>query len=716
MDTTWRKEYLLENLGCANCAAKMEEQINKLGEIKNVSVNFVTKTLFIEVLATKAESQLIEEINQIVTRIEPDVVVYDKNSLEQRRSAEKQKNTKKLTLKSLDQEIIKIALAIAIFAVALIFPFYSLIELSLFVLSYIIAGHKVLLRAVRNIFRGQLFDENFLMTLATLGAFAIGEYPEAVAVMLFYLIGEYFQDLAVDRSRKSITDLLKIKSDYANLATEKEIIKVIPESVKRGDTIIVKPGEKIPLDGEIISGSSTVDTSNITGEAVPRGVKSGDTVLSGFVNNYGLLTVRVTKEYKESTVARILDLVQNASSKKAPTENFITKFAKYYTPFIVVFALLVAFIPPLLFADASLADWVYRALIFLVISCPCALVISIPLGFFGGIGAASKNGILIKGGNYLEALNYVDTIVFDKTGTLTEGVFKVTQKTPAAGFSEQELLKYAVAAETYSNHPIAKSILQAYEGEIVRDKVESFQEIAGQGIKVKIANEEILVGNNKLMLNENIKHLEPIAVGTVVHVAANQQYVGFLVISDQVKLDSRPAIAALKKLGIKQNVMLTGDKKEIGTKIAAELGIDQVLTELLPHQKVEKLEKLLQEKSTKSKIAFVGDGINDTPALARADIGIAMGGLGSDAVIELADIVLMTDEPTKIVSAIKIAKQTKRVVWQNIFFAFGVKLIILLFGVFGLATMWEAVFADVGVALLAVLNAMRVLNANYSVE
>jgi len=716
MDTTWRKEYLLENLGCANCAAKMEEQINKLGEIKNVSVNFVTKTLFIEVLATKAESQLIEEINQIVTRIEPDVVVYDKNSLEQRRSAEKQKNTKKLTLKSLDQEIIKIALAIAIFAVALIFPFYSLIELSLFVLSYIIAGHKVLLRAVRNIFRGQLFDENFLMTLATLGAFAIGEYPEAVAVMLFYLIGEYFQDLAVDRSRKSITDLLKIKSDYANLATEKEIIKVIPESVKRGDTIIVKPGEKIPLDGEIISGSSTVDTSNITGEAVPRGVKSGDTVLSGFVNNYGLLTVRVTKEYKESTVARILDLVQNASSKKAPTENFITKFAKYYTPFIVVFALLVAFIPPLLFADASLADWVYRALIFLVISCPCALVISIPLGFFGGIGAASKNGILIKGGNYLEALNYVDTIVFDKTGTLTEGVFKVTQKTPAAGFSEQELLKYAVAAETYSNHPIAKSILQAYEGEIVRDKVESFQEIAGQGIKVKIANEEILVGNNKLMLNENIKHLEPIAVGTVVHVAANQQYVGFLVISDQVKLDSRPAIAALKKLGIKQNIMLTGDKKEIGTKIAAELGIDQVLTELLPHQKVEKLEKLLQEKSTKSKIAFVGDGINDTPALARADIGIAMGGLGSDAVIELADIVLMTDEPTKIVSAIKIAKQTKRVVWQNIFFAFGVKLIILLFGVFGLATMWEAVFADVGVALLAVLNAMRVLNANYSVE
>jgi len=716
MDTTWRKEYLLENLGCANCAAKMEEQINKLGEIKNVSVNFVTKTLFIEVLATKAESQLIEEINQIVTRIEPDVVVYDKNSLEQRRSAEKQKNTKKLTLKSLDQEIIKIALAIAIFAVALIFPFYSLIELSLFVLSYIIAGHKVLLRAVRNIFRGQLFDENFLMTLATLGAFAIGEYPEAVAVMLFYLIGEYFQDLAVDRSRKSITDLLKIKSDYANLATEKEIIKVIPESVKRGDTIIVKPGEKIPLDGEIISGSSTVDTSNITGEAVPRGVKSGDTVLSGFVNNYGLLTVRVTKEYKESTVARILDLVQNASSKKAPTENFITKFAKYYTPFIVVFALLVAFIPPLLFADASLADWVYRALIFLVISCPCALVISIPLGFFGGIGAASKNGILIKGGNYLEALNYVDTIVFDKTGTLTEGVFKVTQKTPAAGFSEQELLKYAVAAETYSNHPIAKSILQAYEGEIVRDKVESFQEIAGQGIKVKIANEEILVGNNKLMLNENIKYLEPIATGTVVHVAVNQQYVGFLVISDQVKLDSRPAITALKKLGIKQNVMLTGDKKEIGTKIAAELGIDQVLTELLPHQKVEKLEKLLQEKSTKSKIAFVGDGINDTPALARADIGIAMGGLGSDAVIELADIVLMTDEPTKIVSAIKIAKQTKRVVWQNIFFAFGVKLIILLFGVFGLATMWEAVFADVGVALLAVLNAMRVLNANYSVE
>lgn len=700
-----RKEILLEGLCCANCAGKIERESNNIDGVKSATVDFISTKLIMEIDDSAQQNVIVDNVKRIVKRIEPDVNVVvidnkDKTLKSKNEQAEEEGNK---------SEIIRLAIGAIIFLIATAMKFSNSVELLLYLASYVLVGGEVVLGALRNIRRGQVFDENFLMSIATIGAFAIGEYPEGVAVMLFYQIGELFQDLAVNRSRKSISALMDIRPDFANLKINDDIKKVEPEEVKIGDIIIVKPGEKVPLDGKVIEGNSMVDTAALTGESVPREVGVGDNILSGVINKNGLLTIEVEKEFGDSTVAKILDLVQNASSKKAPTENFITKFARYYTPAVVFSALALAIIPPLVIDGAIFSDWIYRALAFLVVSCPCALVVSIPLGFFGGIGGASKNGILVKGGNYLEALNYVEIVVFDKTGTLTKGVFKVTEIKPQNNISEDELIAYAAFAENYSNHPIATSILRAYGREIATDKVKNHEEISGHGVKVVIEGQEVLVGNYKLMNKENISYNEVETIGTIVHVAVDKKYAGYIVISDEVKDDSAKAIKALKAIGVKKTVMLTGDNKTVGAKIAKELGLDEVYAELLPDQKVEKLELLYKEKSAKGKIVFVGDGINDAPVLARADIGIAMGGVGSDAAIEAADVVIMTDEPSKIASAIKIAKKTRNIVMQNIVFALGVKIIILVLVAFGMGTMWEAVFGDVGVALIAVLNAMRAM-------
>lgn len=597
----------------------------------------------------------------------------------------------------------------AIMAAGIWAPVSGLMELAIFLVAYLTIGGDVVWRAARNIVRGRVFDENFLMSLATVGAFATGQYSEGVAVMLFYQIGELFQGIAVNRSRKSIKSLLDIRPDYANLKSGNQTIRVSPEEVEIGDIIVVRPGEKVPLDGNVLEGSSAMDTSALTGESVPREVEPGSEVLSGFINKNGVLTIEVTKDFGESTVSKILDLVQNASNKKAPTENFITKFARYYTPAVVIIAVLLGLVPPLILADASFSDWIYRALVFLVISCPCALVVSIPLGFFGGIGAASKNGILVKGSNYLEALNDVKYVVFDKTGTLTKGAFTVTGIYPQKDFSKDELLEYAAFAEIHSSHPIAVSVRSAYGKEIPESTIEDYNEISGHGIRVSVRGKEVLAGNSKLMKAENISFSSPNETGTLVHVAVDKKYAGYLVISDEPKEDSAQAISTLRAIGIKRTVMLTGDAQPVAEAVGKKLGLDEVHAELLPQNKVEQIERLGRMKMPQEKIAFVGDGINDTPVLAQADVGIAMGGLGSDAAIEAADIVIMTDEPSKVGEAIHIAKRTRVIVWQNIIFAMGVKIIFLSLGAFGIATMWEAVFADVGVTLLAVLNAMRVM-------
>lgn len=609
-----------------------------------------------------------------------------------------------------------------IYLVVGVINFAPVMELSFYGLSYILIGGEVVIKAIRNIFRGRIFDEYFLMTLATLGAFVIEEYPEAVAVMLFYRIGEFFQDIAVKRSRRSIQSLLDIRPDYANLQRAEGMIQVKPEEVTIGEVIIIKPGERVPLDGKIISGHSMMDTSALTGESVPRSVKPGDGILSGFINTSGVLSVEVTKEFAESTVTKILDLVENAAHKKAPTENLITKFARYYTPIVVGVAVILAVIPPLLISGALFSDWLYRALVFLVVSCPCALVISIPLGFFGGIGAASRKGILVKGGNYLEALNNVDSIVFDKTGTLTKGVFKVSRLVPANGFTEEQLLEAAAFAEVYSTHPIAKSILEAYSLEanskvISKKQIDSYEEIAGLGVKVVAEGKTIYAGNRKLMqkagiaLNkQEVNRSE--ALGTVVHVSRDDKYSGYLIISDEIKDDTVSAIAGLRQMGISKLVMLTGDDKDIASHVAEKIQLDEFFAELLPHEKVTKLEEIYTTKG-QGTLIFVGDGINDAPVLARADVGVAMGGLGSDAAIEAADVVLITDEPSKIVTAIRIAKRTRSIVWQNIIIALVVKGIVLVLGAGGIATLWAAVFADVGVALIAILNALRVLNTRF---
>ncbi len=578
----------------------------------------------------------------------------------------------------------------------------------IYIISYLLVGAKIVQKAVKNILKGEVFDENFLMAIATLGAFGIGEFPEAVAVMLFYQIGELFQDYALDKSRKSIASLMDIRPDYANVNRNSKIEKVNPSDVKIGEIITVKPGEKIPLDGIIKTGSSMVDTSALTGESIPREVTVGDDVLSGYINKNGLLTIEVVKEFGESTVSKILDLVENASNKKSQSEKFISKFAKYYTPIVVIVALILALIPPFIFKGTTFVEWIYRALTFLVVSCPCALVISIPLGFFGGIGGASKIGVLIKGSNYLEMLSNTEIVVFDKTGTLTEGVFEV-QNVNAIGISQKELIKIVAYAENFSNHPTAESIKRAYGEEINKELVGKTEEISGYGIEAIVEDKEVLVGNEKLMKKRNIDFEKCNEVGTILYVAINNKFAGHILISDKIKNDSKLAIDELKKLNVKKTVMLTGDRKEVGEAVAKKLELDEVYTELLPDGKVKKVEELIKEKSKNGKVVFVGDGINDAPVLALSDIGIAMGGLGSDAAIEAADIVIMTDETSKISKTMKISKKTMRIVKENIIFAIFVKIMVLILSAIGIANMWEAVFADVGVSILAIINSLRML-------
>ena len=607
------------------------------------------------------------------------------------------------------KSLIQIIISFILFLVAMAVPFENdLINKGLYIIAYLIVGLEIVWKAIKNIFRGKVFDEHFLMTVATIGAFAIGEFPEAVAVMLFYQVGELFQDYAVDKSRKSIASLMDIRPDIAFVKRNGNVEKVSPEDVKIGENIVVKPGEKIPLDGVIEEGNSMIDTSALTGESLPREVSIGDEVLSGCINKNGLLTIKVEKEFGESTVSKILDLVENASSKKSKSENFITKFAKYYTPIVVIIAVLLAIIPPFVLNLGEFTEWLYRALTFLVVSCPCALVISIPLGFFGGIGGASKTGILVKGSNYLEALSNTEIVVFDKTGTLTEGVFEV-QKVEANGISKEELLKYAAYAESNSNHPISLSLRKAYNKEINQSSILKTEELAGRGVSSNVEGREILIGNDKLMKEKNISYTPCNEIGTILYVAIDNKYAGYILIADKIKEDSFKAIKELKSNNIKETVMLTGDKKQVGESVTNELGLDKVYTELLPDGKVEKVEELMKDKSEKGKLVFVGDGINDAPVLALSDIGVAMGGLGADSAIEAADVVIMTDEPSKISTAIKISKKTMSIVKQNIVFAIAVKVLVLILTAFGIGTMWEAVFADVGVSVLAIINSLRAL-------
>ena len=579
----------------------------------------------------------------------------------------------------------------------------------IFLISYLLVGIKILKKAIKNILRGKVFDENFLMSLATVGAFAVGEFPEAAMVMILYQIGELFQDYAVNKSRKSIASLMDIRPDYANVYRDDKIEKVNPSEVAIGEIIVIKPGEKIPLDGTVVEGTSMLDTSALTGESVPRKIEVGDDALSGTINETGLIKVKVTKPFGESTVNKILDLVENASSKKSKSEKFITKFAKYYTPTVVIIALIIAFIPPLIIQDATFKEWIYKALSFLVVSCPCALVISIPLGFFGGIGGASKLGILIKGSNALEALADVETIVFDKTGTLTKGVFEV-QDVKNFEIEKEELVRLVAHAEKFSTHPVAESVKRFYNNEIDENIIGNIEEIGGYGIIANIENKEVLVGNDKLMAKKNIAYEKCGEAGTILYVEIDNKFAGYILISDKIKDDSGKALKELKKMNIKKTVMLTGDRKEAANSVGEKLKLDEVFSELLPDGKVEKVEELMKVKSTKGKLAFVGDGINDAPVLVVSDVGIAMGGLGSDAAIEAADIVIMTDEPSKISKAIKISKKTMRIVKENIVFALAVKFIVLLLTVIGVSTMWEAVFADVGVSVIAILNSLRMLH------
>ncbi|MCF2148665.1 cadmium-translocating P-type ATPase [Desmonostoc muscorum LEGE 12446] len=615
---------------------------------------------------------------------------------------------------NLKNEVFPLIVIFSLYAPGVIFEYqlhntlYSIGEYLVFIPAYLLSGWSVLKTAGRNILRGRIFDETFLMTVATLGAIAIHKLPEAVGVMLFYKIGELFQDVAVSRSRNSIKALLEIRPDYANIQTEQGLKKVSPDTVNIGDIIIVKPGEKIPLDGEIIEGNSQVDTSALTGESVPRTVKLGETVLAGTINKIGVLSIKVTKLFDESSIAKILDLVQNAKSKKAETEKFITKFARYYTPIVVFTSLAVALLPPLFISGATSSEWIYRALVLLVISCPCGLVISIPLGYFGGVGGAAKRGILVKGSTFLDTLNIVKTVVFDKTGTLTKGVFQVSEIVAYNGFIEKELLELAAKVESHSNHPIAQSICNAYGDKIDASDVRDYEEIAGYGIRAKVENKVVIAGSDRLLHKEHIYHDTCLVEGTVIHLAVDNIYAGYIVIADEVKEDARQAIQTLKKMGMK-TVMLTGDNQAIASRIAQQLGIDIYEAELLPEEKVNAIEKLLSTADKHSKVAFIGDGINDAPVIARADVGIAMGGLGSDAAIETADIVIMTDAPSKVAEAIQIARKTRQIVWQNIGFALAIKGVFIGLGILGVATMWEAVFADVGVAMLAILNATRAM-------
>ena len=708
-DSYVTKKYLLKGLDCPNCSAKIEKEVGELEGVALSEVNLMKQTLTVSMDHNKAASML-DMVTTIVHSHEPDVEVSEQKADTSVAPDKKEKtpvysdDDKKLTIRLISGAVI--------YAVGMgltLFGHVSLpVELGVLIVAYIILGWDVVWQAVKNITRGQIFDEHFLMSLSTIGAFAIGEYPEAVAVMLFYQVGEFFQSLAVKRSRKSISDLMDIRPDSATVRRNGELVVVAPETVSIGELIVVKPGEKIPLDGIVTDGESMLDTRALTGESVPRSIRKGEEALSGCVNQSGVLTIKVTKSFGESTVTKIIDLVENASSRKAPTENFITTFARYYTPIVVGMAAILAIIPPVILGGGW-SEWLRRGFVFLIVSCPCALVISIPLTFFGGIGAASKRGVLVKGSNYLEALNKVSVVVFDKTGTLTKGVFKVVDITVEFGFTKEQVLEYAAQAESYSNHPIAKSIQEAFGKTIDQSVLSGYEEISGHGIRVLIGGKRVLAGNSKLMDSEKVSYAACQSAGTKVYIAVDGRYAGCIVIADEVKDDSQNAIASLKKIGVEKTVMLTGDDEKIGKAVAEQLGLDEYYAQLLPDQKVEKLEYLDQHKTKGSKLAFVGDGINDAPVLARADVGIAMGGLGSDAAIEAADVVLMTDEPSKLVDAIDVAKATKRIVMQNIIIALGIKSVFLILGALGIAGMWEAVFGDVGVTIIAVLNAMRIL-------
>lgn len=702
--------FILENVSCANCIEKIERNIKGMSEVISVSLNINTGKLIVS-SEKEIRDKLIEEIKDV----EPGVVINEKDK--SYKSDEDDNKNKQGTY--LGKNKVKLIMGSILYAIAIILFEFQLFDISfmdtpdlwkwlIYGSSYLLVGQKVLFSAYRNIKRGQIFDENFLMVVATLGAFGIREFPEAVAVMLFYKIGDTFQERAVKRSRKSIKDLMDIKPEYANIKIGGKVKKVSPEEVNVGDSIIVKPGEKIPLDGIVLEGESMVDNSALTGESVLKNIEPGVEVLNGSINKNGVLLVRVTKEYSESTVSKILHLIEEATAKKAPAEKFITKFARYYTPVVVATALLIAVVPPMFFGGLF-NEWIYRALVFLVVSCPCALVISIPLGFFGGIGKASQGGILVKGSNYLDALNNVNHIVFDKTGTLTEGNFKVDKIHPFNGFSETEIIKKAAYVESNSVHPIANSIIDHYGMEIDNDRIKNYEEKSGKGVKGIIEGKNVIAGNKKMMDLHDIE-IEPVNEdGTIIYISIENKYAGYIKIADRIKKNAKKAIQNLKDKGIQHISLLTGDQDNIAKAVSNKLNIDEYYSELLPHEKVKIIEKILEKQNPKDKLIFVGDGINDAPVLARSDIGVAMGGLGSDAAIEAADIVLMTDEPSKLDDALQVAKKTRKIVWQNIGLALGVKGIVLSLGVLGMATMWEAVFADVGVAILAVINSTRII-------
>lgn len=715
METNRTFKLVLVGLDCANCANKIETRVNNLDDVEEATLNFSTRQLKVLIKESVNKDDVMVNIKKIVNQLEPDVIVKTGETVGAschkgccKETCEQSPQVEGAIFKRLFVDNIALLLGTIIFLIVSVFRLEESVEIALYIVSYLLIGGEVLLVALRNLFRGEIFDENFLMMVATVGAFAIGEYPEAIAVMLFYEIGEIFQGYAVNRSRKSISSLLDIRADHANLVTKSGIKEVVPESVLIGEWIIVKPGERVPLDGEVMEGECYLDTSALTGESVPRLVRVGDEILAGCINTNALITVRVTKVAGESTVARILELVENASSKKAQTEKFITKFARIYTPVVVGLAVLLAIVSTMM--GAGFSTWLYRALSFLVVSCPCALVVSIPLGFFAGLGGASKQGVLIKGGNYLEALNHVETVVFDKTGTLTKGVFKVTEM-KSFTLEARRFLELAAYAESQSTHPIAKSIVEAYGQVIDTKRITSYEEIAGHGIKAMVDDQQILIGNKKLMEQAHIQSVEVETIGTIIHMAVNGDYAGYMVISDEIKENAKAAIAKLKQQGVKRVVMLTGDHSSVANKVANELLVDEVHAELLPGQKVEYVESFLENTSKDKHVVFVGDGMNDAPVLARADIGVAMGGIGSDAAIEAADVVLMEDDPMALCKAINQARQTRIVLYQNIIFALGVKVLVMLLVACGLASMWAAVFADVGVTLLAVINSTRTLKS-----
>ena len=698
------KVYLLKGLDCPNCSAKIEKEVGELDGVTSSTVNLMNQTLTVQA-GTSVAASLLDTVTTIVHSHEPDVEVSEKQleATAPVKAAVYNDEDKKRTIRlAVGAVVYAIGMALTVFA-----KLPTLAELAFLIVAYVILGWDVVWQAVKNITRGQVFDEHFLMSVSTIGAFAIGEYPEAVAVMLFYQIGELFQGYAVGKSRQSIADMMDICPEYANVEEDGKLVQVDPDDVEIGTVIVVKPGERIPLDGIVVEGESMVDTAALTGESVPRRAAEGDEIISGCVNGSGTLKVKVTKVFEDSTVSKILELVENASSKKARVENFITRFAKYYTPVVTIGAVILAILPPIILGGGW-AEWIQRACIFLVISCPCALVISVPMGFFGGIGAASKVGVLVKGSNYLEAVAEMTTIVFDKTGTLTKGEFKVSEVLPVNG-SKEELLELAAHVEGYSNHPIANSVREAYGKELDMNRVNGTEEIAGHGIHTFVDGKEVWLGNAKMMAARNISYTENSSAGTVIYVAVDGAFAGTIVISDSIKEGVKEAIHSMKKVGVKKCVMLTGDRKAAAQAVADELGLDEVHAELLPGDKVSQVEALLKEQHEKEKLAFVGDGINDAPVLTRADIGIAMGSMGSDAAIEAADVVLMDDDVRKIASLVKIARKTLSIVHQNIVFALGVKAIVLILGAFGIANMWEAVFADVGVSVIAILNSMRTL-------